>query len=224
MTKYDVLLFDLFFTLVEPQYLPGENEFDALGISMEKWETHAEHNSLYYKRITGGVHNKFEIIEDILSSLGIPREKSLVKNLANQRLKRISESLIHVSPEVINTLHELKKNNKTLILVSNADVLDIEGWIKSPLCQLFDEVFFSCNVGYAKPDLRFYNYILHKLELDNKRCLFVGDGGDDELLGAFQLNIDTAQATYFYDRELFSHSNKVTYKINKIEELLAIVR
>lgn len=53
MEKYNTILFDLFFTLVKPEYSKTKNEFDILNISEKVWEEHAEHNDLYLKRIKG---------------------------------------------------------------------------------------------------------------------------------------------------------------------------
>lgn len=50
---------------------------------------------------------------------------------------------------------------------------------------MFDDVLLSCNIGLAKPNQAFYRHALKKLNINHKHCLFVGDGGDNELLGAY---------------------------------------
>ena len=43
---------------------------------------------------------------------------------------------------------------------------------------------FSCTVGIRKPDPRLYRIAITKLRVEADRCLYVGDGGHDELGGA----------------------------------------
>ena len=55
--EYKVIIFDLFFTLIEPEYSRNFNEFTILGISQTEWENHAEKNSLYKTRILNNQKN-----------------------------------------------------------------------------------------------------------------------------------------------------------------------
>jgi len=43
---------------------------------------------------------------------------------------------------------------------------------------------FSCVLGRHKPDPELYRQALHGLEVPAAACLYVGDGGSDELAGA----------------------------------------
>ena len=56
----DVIFFDLFFTLITPQYNDFRNENDVLGISKDEWEKYAEDGELYLERATGRekIHKK----------------------------------------------------------------------------------------------------------------------------------------------------------------------
>jgi len=81
--------------------------------------------------------------------------------------------------------------NKKIALLSNADVMEKSGWDNSPLKTLFDVVVFSCDAGFAKPDPGAYLFCMEKLDLYSADCLFVGDGGSNELAGAHNLGIIT---------------------------------
>ena len=61
------IYFDLFFTLIVPQYEKENNEFTILGITAEEWEHYAENDALYQERALGLVKNEKEIIEKITS-------------------------------------------------------------------------------------------------------------------------------------------------------------
>lgn len=61
------ILFDLFFTLIYPNYSNNKNEYDVLGITMEEWEHYAENDELYNERALGAVKSEKEIIEKIIA-------------------------------------------------------------------------------------------------------------------------------------------------------------
>jgi len=42
--------FDLFFTLIKPEYCPDMSENEVLGLSIEEWESYAEDKALYLER------------------------------------------------------------------------------------------------------------------------------------------------------------------------------
>ena len=47
--------FDLFFTLIKPEYCPDMSENEVLGLSIEEWESYAE-DKAYRRR--GSCHGK----------------------------------------------------------------------------------------------------------------------------------------------------------------------
>lgn len=57
-------------------------------------------------------------------------------------------------------------------------------WNKSPLSKLFDDTIFSYEVGYLKPQTEIYEIALKKMNVNSEGCIFIGDGGSDELRGA----------------------------------------
>lgn len=224
MKEYNTIMFDLFFTLVEPIYFTNNNEFNLLNISVEKWEEHAEYSELYKNRIKDKNKSKIEIIEEILGSLNISYDSTLVKQVLNCRENRLEYILKNVDTNVLNVLKILKRRGKKLVLVSNADNIDIANWRSSPLSELFDDIYFSCEVGLIKPSVQLYEHILGNLNESSENCLFVGDGGDNELLGAINSRIDSVIATYYYRRENLKYMNKISYRIDSINDLLSIVR
>ena len=51
---------------------------------------------------------------------------------------------------------------------------------------------FSCTVGFVKPEKEIYMAVLENLGVPAQRCLFVGDGGNDELAGARSVGMHSA--------------------------------
>ena len=74
--EIEAVFFDLFFTLITPQYNELRNENDVLGISKEEWEKHVEDDMLYLERATGKETNPQKIIESIVKKAGMTVSKS----------------------------------------------------------------------------------------------------------------------------------------------------
>jgi putative hydrolase of the HAD superfamily len=86
--------------------------------------------------------------------------------------------------EVLETLREVRRRGLRLGLITacSGDVPMV--WGETPLAGLFDATVFSCAVGVCKPDPRIYRIAVAELRVPADRCLYVGDGGHDELRGA----------------------------------------
>jgi FMN phosphatase YigB (HAD superfamily) len=66
-----------------------------------------------------------------------------------------------------------------------------------PGSRVLDASVFSFEVGTAKPESHIYLAAMQQLGVDVSNAVFIGDGGDDELLGAERAGRRAAQATWF---------------------------
>lgn len=178
------IFFDLFFTLIVPAYGNTNNEFSILNLSVDQWEQYAENDILYRERALGLVKTEVEIIDKIISL--IPFEVTTVqkKQVLYAREERMKNALKKVSQEILDVLQKLKSMNIKLGLISNADRIDCKYWNQSPLCQYFDDAVFSCDVALLKPNRHIYEFAMQRINVSPEQCLFVGDGGSNELSGA----------------------------------------
>jgi len=222
----DVIFFDLFFTLITPQYNDVRNENDVLGIAKEEWEKYAEDNELYLERATGREKNPQKIIESIVEKMDIKVSESQKKEILELRKERFKTSIIDVDITIINVLLDIKKNGKKLCLISNADIIDVINWKESPLNDLFDDTIFSYEVGYLKPQHEIYEIALKKMNAIPRKCIFVGDGGSDELKGAKELVMKTIQTGYLLKKETKEHNlikKFADYYIEDFKEIINII-
>lgn len=197
----NVVFFDLFFTLVTPKYSDLRNENDVLRITKAQWEKYAEDNELYEKRATGKEKNPQNIIESIIRKMNMKANACEKKEILKLREERFKKSLIDVDLTILDVLLDIKKKGTKLCLLSNADIIDVMHWQKSPLNNLFDDTIFSYQVGYLKPQTEIYEIALKKIHVNPENCMFIGDGGSDELKGAKQLGIKTILSGYLLKRD-----------------------
>ena len=185
------IYFDLFFTLIVPRYDNENNEFTILGITAEEWEDYAENDPLYQERALGLVKNEKEIIEKIAAIMPFEMTDVQKERLLAARENRMKAALNNVSEDILEVLRALKAKGVKLGLISNADVIDCKYWQQSPLAMLFDDVIFSCDVGILKPDREIYELAMANLKVKPNECMFVGDGGSNELKGARTVGMKT---------------------------------
>lgn len=222
----DVVFFDLFFTLVTPQYSNTRNENDVLGITIAEWEKYAEDEELYLERATGRVKSPEKIIEAMVAKMKIKATGEDIKQIFKLREERFMRSLIDVDTAILDVLSDIKKAGKRLCLISNVDIIDVIHWDKSPLYNLFDDTVFSYEVGYVKPQAEIYEIALKRMNTKPKNCIFVGDGGSDELRGARHLGIRTVLASHLLKRNEIHHDEIkafADYYIDDFKDIKSIV-
>lgn len=222
----DVVLFDLFFTLVTPKYNDLKNENDVLRMTKAEWERYAEDNELYLKRASGKEKSPQKIIEDIIEKMKINVSECDIKEILKLREERFKTSLIDVEPTILDVLLDIKKNGKKLCLISNSDIIDVMHWEKSPLSNLFDDTIFSYEVGCLKPQTEIYNLALKRMNVNAEKCIFIGDGGSDELKGAKELGIKTILTGCLFKRDeeqLYALKEFADYYIEDFNEIKNIL-
>ncbi|WMJ89321.1 HAD family hydrolase [Anaerocolumna sp. MB42-C2] len=191
-----VIFFDLFFTLITPSYLESKNENDVLGLTIKEWEQYAENDVLYNRRATGQVLSPEKIIDDIVSMIPAKVNELQKREILLLRQKRMQAALINIDHQILSTIQKLKENGIKTCIISNADVIDTMYWDKSPLYALFDDAVFSHKVKYLKPDSYIYNVAMKKMNVNSSECIFVGDGGSNELFGAKRTGMRTVFTEY----------------------------
>ncbi len=92
-------------------------------------------------------------------------------------------------PEAGETLAALKEKGYRTGLISDCSHEIPVVWPETIFAPLIDEAVFSCVAGMRKPDPRIYRLATDKLGVRPEDCLFVGDGGSQELSGAREVGM-----------------------------------
>lgn len=216
------IYFDLFFTLIVSIYEKTNNEYEILNLSVSEWEQYAENDILYHERALGFVKTEKEIIDKIVSLM--PFEVSVIKKeqVLFAREQRMKNALQMISKEILDTLEKLKLKDIKLGLISNADCIDCKYWNQSPLFRYFNDSIFSCNVGLLKPDRQIYNLAMQRLDVSPDQCLYVGDGGSNELYGAKSAGMGTVFSEMLETKNAAQRESIIKYSdyhIKHINEL-----
>lgn len=217
------IYFDLFFTLIIPTYQKEINEFSILNLSIDEWEKYAENEMLYRERALGLVKTEVGIIDKIIFHMPYKISAAQKEKVLCAREDRMSNALQNVSKEILDVLQTLKSKDIKIGLISNADIIDCKYWSQSLLFRYFDDAVFSCNVGLLKPDKQIYELAMQRLNVLPEQCLFVGDGGSNELYGAKSANMGTIFSEMFETKSIEQRTTIMKYAdyyIKHINELL----
>jgi putative hydrolase of the HAD superfamily len=120
-------------------------------------------------------------VADSLRSIGAPEEA--LPELLALRLDFFRRTLLP-RPGAIETLRALRGRRVRLGLVSECSEEVPTLWEETAFAGAFDSTVFSCSVALLKPDPRIFLCASTELDVEPAECLFVGDGGNDELRGA----------------------------------------
>jgi putative hydrolase of the HAD superfamily len=191
----NAVIFDLYHTLTATEVTSpkGLSTAAVLGIDRKIWNEHLMEKSR--ERLTGKINDSYTIIRELAHSIDPSISDELIKQAVQHRSARFEESLELMPVDSINAIKALKESGKKVALLSNADVMETKGWTKCPGAPYFDVVVFSCEVGYMKPDREIYELCLKELGEEPENCVFVGDGGSNEFIGAKALGIQTIMVT-----------------------------
>ncbi len=85
---------------------------------------------------------------------------------------------------VADTLKRIKEMGQLRGLISNCSATDVDLWPETEMAAHIDAPVLSAAVGMAKPDPRIFRLACERLSVTAKDCLYVGDGGSNELNAA----------------------------------------
>lgn len=150
-------------------------------------------------RVIRGEVSFTEALVEVVTTLGGAVDPAIVRGLCEERCREKSALFDRFDPEALAALRHLHEQGFRLAVVSNCFAEDVQAWPRCAAARWFDAAVFSFDVGAAKPEPAIYLEAMRRLRVEPADALFVGDGGDDELLGAERVGLRTAQACWFQD-------------------------
>lgn len=168
---------------------------------------------------------KSEITKDFLSLERFLYPLRIVGNENVEFAKKLGEDFLYrttmqtnLVDGAIETLEYLKAKDHTLSIISNGFVeVQYTKLRRSGLLPYFTNVFLSEEVGYQKPDIRFFQIVLEKLQAQPTDCLVIGDNLQTDIQGAKNANIN---AIFFAnDSEFLENGHQFMPIIRNLKQL-----
>lgn len=214
------ILFDLYGTLLQEP--PFEHCFPdlaaACGVSLEAYV--AARQATIDDAMIGRLPTAEARAVSILASLGRDDADGLARTLAVQE-RQARWGKVQLYPAARETLRAVRERGFRIGLVS--DCTDLMG--RSLLEELnligdFDGVALSYEVGHAKPSPHIYRAVLDQLGVVPSRCVYVGDGGSDEINGARALGMTTVRIDQEHSFGRSAYPAPSDHVIVRLDELL----
>lgn len=137
-----------------------------------------------------------DILEYILKTHGCYSEQ-LMSFLVKKRLEFGQNAFQNMHREIIPLLNELKKRQIKIGLISNCFSEEATLIKQSSLFPYFDAVCLSYDEQIQKPNLEIFRRCIEKLDVYSQECIYVGDGGCDELKAATIMKMQVFQAAWY---------------------------
>lgn len=201
MSDVKAVFFDLFETLIS-EYAGGVRKVDRAGrndaarIGLEHGVYRREWSARQRQRMTGEFPGYMAVMRHILEGQNVPIDERILQEMYEERIAEKAAAFTGIDPEVIVLLDELRRENVAIGLISNCTEEEVNAWESSGLAPYFDTVLFSYEVRCAKPDPAIYLLACERLNVKPEQCMFIGDGGSDELNGASRVGLRAYQAIW----------------------------
>jgi formyltetrahydrofolate-dependent phosphoribosylglycinamide formyltransferase len=185
-----VVLFDIFGTLV-----PGGSteERDAvsrliandLGVDPEEFALLMR--ATFDERMRGTLGDLRDTLAQLANRLGADPSRESLEVAAQRRLLLTRQ--LHSQTWAIPALEALTAVGVRVAVVSDCSAETPEVWPESPIAPYVQATSFSCVTGIRKPAPEAYLVAIRALNAERTDCVFVGDGGSNELNGAEALGM-----------------------------------
>lgn len=227
--SYDAVVFDLYGTLVDfgPDRAYAEAHArmsELLGIESKEFRRR------WLDTIRDRSIGKFGGLEDtilhICKEMGASPSRELLRQAADIRLTMIKRFLLP-REGVPETMASLKDLGLKVGLITDCSAETETAWPETPMAPLVDVPLFSCSEGVCKPDPRIFLSSCERLGTTPDRCLYVGDGGSQELTGAKAVGMYPVLIRVEYDEFMDSYRPDALAwegpRISSIPEVLHLV-
>ena len=171
------IIFDLYGTLLETKVKtkPYLKLFRSLGLTKEEM-------SLWSHKVQTENFTSFEELKELIK----PGSTIYTGQLDYELKEEIQNTFVY--SDTISTLKRLKPHYR-LFLLSNLATPYKECFYNEGLDEYFEKVFFSCDIGFRKPERGAYQTILDYSGLKPKQLLMIGDSKVSDYEGAMNCGI-----------------------------------
>lgn len=180
-------------------------------------------NKGYWERLERKEMTKPEILvkrfEDFFKTEGIVTD--CAANFNGEYQVRLGDTICFCD-DAYELVKGLKSRVKQYAVTNGTKVAQDKKLDKSGLIHLFDDVFISEEVGFEKPDVKFFEYVWSKIgQYEPDEVIIVGDSLTSDMKGGNNAGIKCC----WYNPKGLVNTNgvKLDYEIKSLQEILVIL-
>ena len=196
---YRAIFIDIDDTLLD--YIPCCREAFELALPEhpEYFDLFFEISGRLFSEAKHGLHTIAEVMElypkEFIATIGYPPEAVDPFKHAFRAAWGKTHTLV---PGANEMLENLQAKGYRLFAASNSfGNLQRSRLEKAGILKYFEDTYISMDIGYDKPDIRFYQEALRRCGLQAKEVLMIGDSMTTDVIGAQKAGMDAL----FFDRQ-----------------------
>lgn len=227
LMRYKAVIFDLFGTLID-SFSAREYEEVLRRMASVLSVPHRAFITQWLetvdKRMVGFFPDIETNIDHICAILGATTTEESVSSASRIRLEYTSRS-IRPREGVLETLAQLKSKGHKIGLVTDCSIEIPLLWEEKSIAPFIDVPVFSCVEGVKKPDPRIYRRACERLHVSPQECLYLGDGGSNELTGASKIGMEAVHICTLHEPDAIRLDVEEWNgpKISTLKEILKLV-
>ena len=202
-----------FFAMMEQMGIPADDEMHAVYsiINEQHWKA-LERGELTREQVLVGRYAR------LAERFGLQNDPAEMNRCYLQNLSR-QTILFDDSMEAMRMLSQ----NHRIYIVTNGNAMVQHGrFANSPVMQYVDGYFISGEIGYEKPDMRYFEAVFAAIpDFDKKKTLLAGDSATSDLQGAINAGLDSC----YVDRRSKPLPDGIspTYRVSDLMELARLL-
>lgn len=195
MKRYSILLLDaddtvFDFGAAEQRAFYETMEWAGITADAEMHKTYSAINDRHWKALEQGEMTREQVLRgrytEFLAHYGLDGDPDAI----NRRYLTALSACDILFEDSMEALAALSKQYR-LYFVTNGNAMVQRGrFSKSPVMQYITDYFISGEIGYEKPDIRYFEAVFSKIpDFDPQKTLLVGDSPTSDLTGAMRAGL-----------------------------------
>ncbi len=157
-----------------------------LGVDPDRFD--AELGATVNERFTGAGGDVAGSLRWVCRRLGVEPDAPALQHAAVRRLE-LERAFGEPRPDAVDVLVALRRRGLSVGVISDCSAELPVYWRGLPIADHVDTAVFSFVTGYRKPAPEIYQQCCARLGVEPSECLYLGDGGSDELAGAVRVGM-----------------------------------
>lgn len=228
MGRYHTLLLDADDTIFD--FLAAEKkaffetmELTGIDADDEMYGVYSAINDRHWKALERGEMTREQVLvgryDCFIRQFGLKEDPAAMNQCYLQNLSR--QAILFDDSE--DAMRELSRDHRIYIVTNGNAMVQRGRFSKSPVMQYVDGYFISGEIGYEKPDVRYFDAVFAAIpDFDLKTTLLAGDSATSDLKGAANAGLDSC----YVDRRSKPLPEGVTptYRVPDLAGLVQLLR
>ncbi|WP_195702002.1 YjjG family noncanonical pyrimidine nucleotidase [Companilactobacillus futsaii] len=225
--NYKYILIDLDDTILDTRAntrnaLKEMSKFVDFPFNDEQIQYWYQMNDSLWKQLEEKQISRQELMNSRFPNLFRHFNKKIDTTNINQQYFALLNQQHELMPGAKKTLQELNKTYRLFAASNGTSDKQYSQTAGAKIDQYFEKIFLSENIGFDKPDKKFFKSIENKLQAPPKDFLMIGDSLSSDIAGANDSDIDSL---WYNKNKIVSQTQvKPTFEVTSLPEILNILQ